>query len=98
LGEGKDGFLFNDSRDTRINLKREGKDIATLRSNAILKDFRIINVDHKIAVKSAELRNAHQMPMADSVLAVTTQIQQCPLFMDDPHFKKIGNLKTSWYE
>jgi predicted nucleic acid-binding protein len=80
----------------RINLKREGKDVADLRSNAIREDFRIIDVNYKLAVKSAELRNTHQIPMADSVIAVTAQVNQCPLFTDDTHFKKIENLKTVW--
>ena len=80
----------------RIVLKREGKDVATLRSNTIQGDFDVIDVDYKIAIKSAELRNKHQIPMADSVIAATAQIQQCPLFSDDAHFKNIENLKTTW--
>jgi toxin FitB len=80
----------------RIVLKREGKDVAALRSNTIQRDFEVIDVDYKIAIKSAELRNKHQIPMADSVIAATAQIQQCPLFSDDAHFKDIENLKTVW--
>jgi predicted nucleic acid-binding protein len=80
----------------RINLKREGKDVATLRSNTIHRDFKIVNVDYDIAVKSAELRSRHQMPMADSVIATTAQIYGCALFSDDAHFKEIENLKTKW--
>ena len=80
----------------RIVLKREGKDVATLRSNTIQGDFEVINVDYKIAIKSAELRNKHQIPMADSVIAATAQIQQCPLFSEGAHFKNIENLKTKW--
>lgn len=80
----------------RIVLKKEGKDVATLRSNTIQGDFEVIDVDYKIAIKSAELRNKHQIPMADSVIATTAQIHQCLLFSDDPHFKNIENLKTTW--
>ena len=80
----------------RIVLKREGEEVATLRSNTIQGDFEVIDVDYKIAIKSAELRNKHQIPMADSVIAATAQIQQCPLFSDDAHFKNIENLKTAW--
>jgi predicted nucleic acid-binding protein len=80
----------------RINLKREGKDVATLRSNIIRGDFEVIDVDYKIAVKSAELRSMHQMPMADSVIAATAQIHECPVFSDDAHFCEAQNLKTKW--
>jgi predicted nucleic acid-binding protein len=80
----------------RIVLKREGKDVATLSSNTIQGDFEVIDVDYQIAIKSAEIRNKHQIPMADSVIAATAQIQQCPLFSDDAHFENIENLKTTW--
>ncbi|MGC8999332.1 MAG: PIN domain-containing protein [Candidatus Bathyarchaeia archaeon] len=50
-----------------------------------------------MAVKSAELRSKHKIPMADSVIAATAQIRQSPLVSDDPHFKEIKDLKTRWY-
>jgi predicted nucleic acid-binding protein len=76
-------------------LSREG-DVAALRSNVIRGDFEVIDVDYKIAVKSAELRCMHQMPMADSVIAATAQIHECPVFSDDAHFREVQNLKTKW--
>ena len=80
----------------RINFLREGKDVAALRSNTIRRDFKVVGVDYKTAVKSAEIRIAHKMPMADSVIAATAQICECSLFSDDNHFKEIDNLKTKW--
>ena len=80
----------------RINLKREGKDVAALRSKTIRGDFKVLDVDYETAVKSAELRSIHQIPMTDSVIAATAQIHDCPLFSDDKHFKEIKNLKTKW--
>ena len=80
----------------RINLLREGRDAAALRSSTIKRDFTIVNVDYKTAVRSAEIRTKHKMPMADSVIAATAQIYECSLFSDDNHFKEIENLKTKW--
>ena len=80
----------------RIVLKTKGKEVALLRSNTIQRDFQVIDVDYSIAVKSAELRSKHQMPMADSVIAATAQIEECPLFSDDAHFENIENLKLVW--
>ena len=80
----------------RINLQREGKDVACLRSNAIRGDFRVLDVDYGVAVKSAELRSTNHMPMADSVIAACAQIHDCVLFSDDAHFKEVENLKTKW--
>jgi len=80
----------------RVVLQKEGKTVATLKSQIIQRYFQIIDVDYSIAVKSAELRSRHPMPMADSVIAATAQINKCPLFSDDAHFKNIDNLKLVW--
>lgn len=80
----------------RIVMKTDGKAVATLRSNTIRQNFQIIDVNYQIAVKSAELRSKHPMPMADSVIAASAQIEECPLFSDDAHFENIENLKLVW--
>jgi predicted nucleic acid-binding protein len=81
----------------RLNLEREGRDVATLRSNTIRGDFKVVDVGYEVAVRSAELRSKHRIPMADSVIAATAQIHGCPLVSDDVHFKEIKDLKTRWY-
>ena len=81
----------------RINLEMEGKETAALRSSVIRGDFKVVDVDYETAVRSAELRSRHRIPMADSIIAATAQIIGCPLVSDDPHFKKIPNLTTRWY-
>jgi predicted nucleic acid-binding protein len=81
----------------RINLEKEGKDVATLRSSTIRGDFKVVDVGYEVAVKSAELRSRHRIPMADSVIAATAQIHGCLLVSDDAHFKEIRDLKTRWY-
>ena len=80
----------------RINLKREGKDVAVLRSDTIRKNSKVVDVDYETTVRSAELRSGHQMPMADSIIAARAQIYQCSIFSDDAHLKEIQNLKTKW--
>lgn len=81
----------------RINLEKEGREVAILRSETICRDFNIVDVDYETAVRSAELRSRHKMPMADSVIAATAQIHACSLVSDDPHFQGIKNLKTRWF-
>jgi predicted nucleic acid-binding protein len=80
----------------RLVLQKEGKTVATLKSQTIQRDFQVIDVNYSIAVKSAELRGKHPMPMADSVIAATAQIKESTLFSDDAHFKNIENLKVTW--
>jgi len=80
----------------RIDMKKEGKEVALLRSNMLRSDFKVIDVNFEIAVKSAEIRERYPMPMADGIIAATSQIHGCPLFSNDNHFKDIQNLKTRW--
>ncbi len=80
-----------------INLYKEGREVATLRSKIISRDFKILPVDYYTAIKSSEIRSKYRMPMADSIIAATAQIYKCPIVTDDPHFKEIKNLKTRWY-
>jgi toxin FitB len=80
----------------RLVVKSDGKEVAALRSHTIRQSFQVVNVDFNIAVKSAELRIKHPIPMADSVIAATAQINGCQLFSDDAHFKNIDNLKLTW--
>jgi toxin FitB len=80
----------------RMVLRTKGKEVAALRSNTIRGDCTVVDVNYTIAVKSAELRNTHPMPMADSVIAATALIEGCPIFTDDAHFKDISGLKTVW--
>ncbi len=80
----------------RLVLRTDGREVATLRSNTIRRDFQVVDVDYEIAVRSAELRSRHEMPMADSVIAATALMQGCPLFSDDVHFKQVRDLRTVW--
>ena len=81
-----------------LSLKKEGREVAILRSETMRRDFNIVYVDYETAVRSAELRSRHRIPMADSIIAATAQIHRCPLVSDDPHFQEIEDLKTRWYE
>jgi len=81
----------------RINLEKEGREVATLRSETICRDFNVVDVDYETAVRSAELRSRHRMPMADSVIAATAQIHACSVVSDDPHFQGLKKLKTRWF-
>ena len=53
------------------------------------RDSKVVDVDYEVAVKNAELRSGQQIPMADSVIAATAQIQDCTLFSDDALFRAI---------
>jgi len=81
----------------RIDLEREGRDVAKTRSETVRRSFDVINVDYQTAVNSAEIRKKHRIPIADSIIAATAKIHRCPVVTDDPHFQKIEGIKTRWY-
>jgi len=81
----------------RIDLEREGREVARLRCETIRRDFDVVDMGYETAVRSAELRGRHRVPMADSVIAATAQMHGCPVVSDDPHFQVIGGLKTRWF-
>jgi len=81
----------------RINLEKEGREVAILRADTVRRDFNIADVDYETAIRSAELRSRYRIPMADSIIAATAQIYRCPLVSDDPHFQRIEDLNTRWY-
>lgn len=56
-----------------------------------------MDIDYKIAVKSAEIRHIYRIPMADCVIIFTIQMFRCSIISDDPHFQKVDSLKTLLY-
>jgi predicted nucleic acid-binding protein len=80
----------------RLTIGREGRETALLRVSMISKDFEVVNVDPAIALKAAELRHAHTLPMADSLIAATCLTLKGVCVSDDPHFHKIRGLPTRW--
>jgi predicted nucleic acid-binding protein len=80
----------------RLNLKKLDKESAKLRSTFIRNEFKVFPIDYETAVAGAELCNKYRIPLADSIIAATALREGCPVVSDDPHFKSIPSLKTTW--
>lgn len=80
----------------QLTLEREGRETAILRTHLLEKDFRIIDVDSKVARSSAEIRHKYRTSMADSVIAATCLFLNAICISDDPHLKVIREIKTKW--
>lgn len=79
-----------------LTIKKEGHETAKLRTTLLEKDFKTINVNPTIAKTSAQLRHKYKIPMADSIIAATTQTLKATCITDDPHLKTIKEIKTKW--
>jgi predicted nucleic acid-binding protein len=80
----------------RITLSREGRETAKLRISIVKKAFKVIPVDEQIAQSSAELRQKYQLSMGDSMIAATAAMLNAVCISDDPHFKQIKEIHTTW--
>ena len=80
----------------KLSLVREGREIAKLRANLIKKDFQVVPVDDQTAQISAELRQKYDLSMGDSMIAATASMLKAVCISDDPHFKQIKEIETTW--
>jgi predicted nucleic acid-binding protein len=80
----------------RLTLMREGRETAKLRILLLKRTFKVIPVDEQIAELSAELRQKYQLSMGDSMIAATAATLNAVCISDDPHFKQIKEIHTTW--
>jgi toxin FitB len=80
----------------QLTLKKECRETAKLRTTVLEQDYKVVNVDGKIAKASAELRLKYDMSLADSIIAATALSLKAPCISDDPHFKTVKEIKTDW--
>lgn len=82
-----------------LQLADEGKEVAELRTDSILKlDLEVKNLDVPIAVEAARLRCKYgELPTADAVIAATAVVLRCDCVLtDDRHIRQIHEVKTKW--
>ena len=80
----------------KLSFEKEGRETAKLRTTVMARDFKVINVDPKIAIEAAEIRSKYKIPMADSIIAATAKLLNLTVITDDEHFYKIKEIKTRW--
>ena len=80
----------------KLALSLEGRETAELKVALLKNDFEIIVVDEEIAKGSAGLRQKYRLSMGDSMIAATSIKLGASCITDDPHFKQIKEIKTTW--
>lgn len=80
----------------KLTLEKDGRSVAELRTKLLEKDFKIIVVDAKIAIISAQYRHKYRIPLADSIVAATAKIINAVCITDDPHIRQLKEIKTGW--
>ncbi len=78
------------------SLAVDGRETAKNKVAHVKQEFEIIPVDAKIAEISAELKHKYHLSMGDSMIAATALILKAVCITDDPHFKQIKEIETTW--
>ena len=79
-----------------LTLEREGRETAVLRVALLKREFKVVPVTAEIAEISAEFRHKYDLSMGDSMIAATASNLKALCVTDDPHFKRIKEIKTTW--
>ena len=79
-----------------LTLSQEGQETAELRASLLEKDFKVVKIDAEIARTSAALRHKYRTNMAESIIAATALMLKATCLSDDPHFRSVREIKTSW--
>ena len=79
-----------------LTLKREGRETAVLRVALLKQEFKVVPVTAEIAEISAEFRHKYNLSMEDGMIAATASSLKALCVSDDPHFKRVKEIKTTW--
>jgi predicted nucleic acid-binding protein len=79
-----------------LTLKHEGRETAVLRAALLKQEFKVVSVTFEIAEIAAEFRHKYKLSMGDSMIAATAFNLKATCVSDDPHFKRIKEIKTTW--
>ena len=79
-----------------LTIEREGREIAVLRVALLKQEFKVVPVSAEIAEISAEFRHKYNLSMGDSIIAATASSLKAMCISDDPHFKRVKEIKTTW--
>lgn len=78
-----------------------GKDVVRLRISSVKNSgIEFIPIDDEISELAGNMKlNSGELPMSDSVIAATAcLLAGGRVFSDDPHFKKLKDVKLTWVD
>ncbi len=73
-------------------LQEKGED-AALQTAALMQQGNVIDLDKITSIRSAKLSYDLNIPMADSIILATAQLQDAIIWTQDSHFEKIDGVR-----
>ena len=72
---------------------RERDEDAALQAVALMRQGKVIDLTEAIAIYAAKVGSELKLPMADSVIYATGQLEQALIWTQDDHFAKLPGVK-----
>jgi predicted nucleic acid-binding protein len=73
----------------KLSIEKEGKDVAKIRILRIQREFKVVDVNAKIAVEAGKLGARLRIPMTDALIMATAKKLRAPCVTDDPHYTEV---------
>ena len=64
--------------------------------NLLEKDFKVVDVDSRIAKKAAAIWYKYRVPMADAIIVATAEVLKAECVTNDPHLTSIREVRSRW--
>lgn len=80
----------------KLSVQTDGREVADLRVNLLEKDFKVVDVDSRIAKKAAAIWYKYRVPMADAIIVATAEVLKAECVTNDSHLTSIREVKSRW--
>jgi predicted nucleic acid-binding protein len=76
----------------KVVLRERGEDEA-LQAIALMRQGKVVDLTHEIAMLAAKISLEYKMPMADSMILATAQMHKATIWTMDEDFKDLSGIK-----
>ncbi|MEM2940192.1 MAG: PIN domain-containing protein [Thermoproteota archaeon] len=80
----------------KLSVQTDGKEAADLRTSLLEKDFKVVDVDSRIAREAALTWYKYHVPMADAIIVATAKLLKAECVTNDPHLTSIREIRSRW--
>ncbi|MEM2920755.1 MAG: PIN domain-containing protein [Candidatus Bathyarchaeia archaeon] len=80
----------------KLSVQTDGREAADLRVSLLEKDFKVVDVDSRIARDAAAIWFKYRVPMADAIIAATAELLKAECVTNDQHLTSIREVRSRW--
>ena len=76
----------------KVMLRERDQSVA-LEAIGVMQDGTVVNIDQSIALKAATVSHENKLPMADSIIYATAQMNDAVVWTQDADFRELPDVK-----